>query len=418
MKKKTISIIGSQMDMGAVRKGVDMGPLAIRHAGLVQMIRDIGYQVKDCGDILPMVATSEGSPKMRYEKEINEANERLFHKVLAIHENHEFPVILGGDHSIAAGSVSATAQHCGKIGVLWIDAHEDFNDDTITPTGNIHGMPLSAVCGCGPDSLVKFTQARVDPHNLAIIGVRELDPEETKKLKSKGVSVFAISDIHNFGIRKIMEDAMSVICWYCDVEPLSDPALFARGMAHLPWAERREKVLRFRFEKDRRLCLGAGLLLAHALRHAGAYDLSLSCLPHGKPVLKNQADLHFNLSHSGTLAVCAVSDQPVGADVEILQAADPGVAAMCFRADERAWMEQSDAPEQAFTRLWTRKESYLKLLGTGLLQSPVEISVLPGEGQPAGVRFSELEHRGHMICVCAQGSRDADFREWQLTPSL
>lgn len=206
-----ISVIGSQMDMGAVRKGVDMGPLAIRHAGLVQMIRDIGYHVKDYGDILPMVATSEGSPRMRYEKEINEANERLFQRVLEIHKNHEFPVVLGGDHSIAAGSASATAQHFGKIGVLWIDAHGDFNDDTISPTGNIHGMPLSAVCGCGPDSLVKFTEARVDPHNVAIIGARELDPEETKKLKSKGVSVFAISDVHNFGIRKIMEDAIDVV---------------------------------------------------------------------------------------------------------------------------------------------------------------------------------------------------------------
>ncbi|MCR5093099.1 MAG: arginase family protein [Lachnospiraceae bacterium] len=180
LQKKTVSIIGSQMDMGAVRKGVDMGPLAIRHAGLIRMIRDIGYQVKDCGDILPMVATSEGNPRMRYEKEINEANERLFHRVLEIHEDQEFPVILGGDHSIAAGSVSAAAQHFGKIGLLWIDAHGDFNDDRITPTGNIHGMPLSAVCGCGPDSLVSFTEARVDPHNVAVIGAREMDPEEIK----------------------------------------------------------------------------------------------------------------------------------------------------------------------------------------------------------------------------------------------
>lgn len=156
MFKKTVSIVGSQMDMSAVRKGGDMGPLAIRHAGLIRMIRDIGYQVKDYGDILPMVATSEGSPQMRYEKEINEANDRQFRKVLEIHENHEFPLILGGNHSISAGSVSATAQCFGKIGVLWIDAHGDFNDDTITPTGNVHGMPLSAVCGCGPGSLVKI----------------------------------------------------------------------------------------------------------------------------------------------------------------------------------------------------------------------------------------------------------------------
>ena len=209
--KKDIGIVGSQMDLGAVRKGVDMGPLAIRHSGLVGRIREMGYEVKDYGDILPMVATSEGdNKKLRYEKEVNEANERLYKQVLQIHEAGAFPLILGGDHSIAAASVSATAQHYGDIGVIWVDAHGDFNDDTITPTGNIHGMPLSAVCGCGPDSIVKFAGKRVDPGKIAIVGARDLDPLETKKLKEKGVNVFSISDIHNFGISKIMEDAIEV----------------------------------------------------------------------------------------------------------------------------------------------------------------------------------------------------------------
>ncbi|MBP3719878.1 MAG: arginase [Clostridia bacterium] len=211
MIKKSIAVMGSQLDLGAVRKGVDMGPLAIRHAGLISKIRDIGYAVKDYGDVIPCVAESEGNPRLRYEKEINDANEKLYRKVLSAHQKGALPIILGGDHSIAAGSISATAEHCGKIGVLWIDAHGDFNDEQITPTGNIHGMPLSAVCGCGPDSLVRFTEARVDPHHTAIIGARDLDPLETKKLKSKGVSVFSISDVHNFGIRKIMEEAVSIV---------------------------------------------------------------------------------------------------------------------------------------------------------------------------------------------------------------
>ena len=210
MKNKSISIIGSQMDLGSFRKGVDMGPLAIRHAGLIQKIRDIGYTVKNCGDIVPMVATSEGSPKMRYEKEINDANERLFEKVLSLYKETSFPVILGGDHSIAAGSVSATAEHYGKIGILWIDAHGDFNDEMISPSGNIHGMPLSAVCGCGPDSLVSFTEARVDPHNVVIIGARDLDPLELKKLKEKGVKIYSINDIHTAGIRAILEEAIAI----------------------------------------------------------------------------------------------------------------------------------------------------------------------------------------------------------------
>lgn len=211
MKKKNIAIIGSQMDMGAVRKGVDMGPLAIRHSGLIGKIKDCGYTVKDCGDIIPMVATSEGSAKMRYEKEINESNKRLFDKVLEIHKENAFPVILGGDHSIAAGSIAATAEHYENIGVIWVDAHGDFNDDKISPSGNIHGMPLSALCGCGPDSIVSFTKARVNPRNTAIIGARDLDPQETVKLKEKGVNVYSISDVHNFGIRKIVEEAIEVV---------------------------------------------------------------------------------------------------------------------------------------------------------------------------------------------------------------
>ena len=207
---------------------------------------------------------------------------------------------------------------------------------------------------------------------------------------------------------------MFLICWYCNVEPLADPVMFSRNMFRLPWAERREQVIRFRFEKDRRLCLGAGLLLAHALRDAGISDLDLGRLSDGKPVLKNNPDVHFNLSHSGTLAVCAVSDQPVGADVERIQKPDAGVAALCFQTAEQEWINQSAAPDRAFTRLWTRKESYLKLIGTGLLRSPDAVSVLPGTNQPEGVRFFETEQNGHLICVCTGGNRKARFREWQI----
>ncbi|MBR6231199.1 MAG: arginase [Lachnospiraceae bacterium] len=210
MKQNSISIIGSQMDLGSFRKGVDMGPLAIRHAGLIRKIQEIGYKVRDYGDIMPMVATTEGDHKMRYEKEINDANRRLFEKVLEIYKEGSFPVILGGDHSIAAGSVSATAENYGPVGILWIDAHGDFNDESISPSGNIHGMPLSAVCGCGPDSLVSFTDARVDPHNVVIIGARDLDPPELVKLKEKGVRIYSINDVHTVGIKKILEEAIAI----------------------------------------------------------------------------------------------------------------------------------------------------------------------------------------------------------------
>ena len=204
---------------------------------------------------------------------------------------------------------------------------------------------------------------------------------------------------------------MTVTCWYCDVRPLANPSLFARGMAALPWAERREQVMRFHFEKDRLLCLGAGLLLAHALRRAGARDLSLRRLPNGKPVPVNAPGIHFNLSHSGTLAVCAVSDQSVGVDVEVIQRADPGVVAMCFQPSEQAWLNRSDDPCRAFTRLWTRKESYLKLLGTGLSHPLDSFAVLPAEKTPDGVAYYEKKIAGHLLCVCAPQSDAVIFKE-------
>ncbi|MBR6351679.1 MAG: arginase [Firmicutes bacterium] len=208
---KYIDIIGSQMDLGAVRKGVDMGPSAIRHAGLIEKIERIGYTVKDKGDVVPAVAVSQGDPKLRYEKEINASNEQLFRKVKESLDEAHFPLILGGDHSIAAGSVSAVSQHYGNIGILWIDAHGDFNDDRITLTGNMHGMPLSAVCGLGPDSMVSFSSGRVDPSHVAIIGARDIDPEEKIKLRKNGISVYSISDIHTMGIYEILVEALDVV---------------------------------------------------------------------------------------------------------------------------------------------------------------------------------------------------------------
>lgn len=210
MSNKKIGVIGSQMDMGAFRKGVDMGPLAIRHAGLLDRIREIGLDVKDYGDVTPLVAESQGDPRLRYEKEINEANERLYRKVCQVYLEGRMPLILGGDHSIAAGSASATLDEYKNVGILWVDAHGDFNDETITPSGNMHGMPLSALCGCGPESMVSFGSVRANPKNVAIIGARALDPLEKEKLKEKGVSVFSISQVHSEGIKSVIEKALAV----------------------------------------------------------------------------------------------------------------------------------------------------------------------------------------------------------------
>ncbi len=195
---------------------------------------------------------------------------------------------------------------------------------------------------------------------------------------------------------------MSVTCWYCDVRVFLDPVRFSCGMSLLPWEERREKAMRYYFEIDRCRCLGAGLLLVNALREAGVSDMKLRYLSNGKPVLANEPDVHFNLSHSGNLAVCAVSDHPVGVDVELLQDMDPGVAGMCFQPVERRWIRDAEDQARAFTRLWTRKESFLKLAGDGLSRPLTSFCVLPGQDAANGIWYAEKEETGHRICVCTR----------------
>ena len=205
-----IGIVGVQMDLGSIRKGVDMGPLAIRHAGLISRLRESGYEVQDRGDIVPLVGGGEGNPKLRFAETINEANFRLYQVIYSFYKNLQFPIILGGDHSIAAGSVAASVDYYKNIGIIWIDAHADFNDEESTPSGNLHGMPLSAVCGLGPELMVSFGKYRVNPKNVVILGARSIDPLERIKLKENGVSIFSISDIHTIGIRNVMEKAIQI----------------------------------------------------------------------------------------------------------------------------------------------------------------------------------------------------------------
>lgn len=194
----------------------------------------------------------------------------------------------------------------------------------------------------------------------------------------------------------------SLVAFY-DVAELYDARVFEAALARLPWPERRAKVGRFVFLKDRCLCLGAGLLCAQALRRAGARDLAMGYGTYGKPYLLHHPHIHFNVSHSGTMAVCVVSSVPVGIDVEERHPYDDGVARLCFVDEELAWIRQQDDASHAFTRLWTRKESYLKLLGCGLSKAANSFSALPGTYPEPGVRFAEYDVRGYSVCVCAKG---------------
>ena len=193
-KKKDIDIIGVQIDFGASQKGVAMGPLAIRYAGLKASLRQMGYSVRDKGDIIPPEDGMSLRNMIRFEQ-VNATNKQLYDTVKESLDRGHFPLVLGGDHSIAAGSVSAVAKHYedqGEIGIIWIDAHGDWNDDKSTVSGNMHGMPYSAVCGWGPSSMVDFGQT---PHfvptaHCVQVGGHDFDRAEAARMKEAGMKVF------------------------------------------------------------------------------------------------------------------------------------------------------------------------------------------------------------------------------------
>lgn len=212
-----INVLGVPMDLGSGRRGVDMGPSAIRIAGLHERLRELGNRVVDEGDldIKNMEEIRVGEMKARYLKEITRASRVLSAKVEKFMMRGHFPLVLGGDHSIAVGTISGIAAFCRrkrkKLGLLWIDAHGDINTPSTSPTGNIHGMPLAAVLGLGPKELahVAGSYKKIDPANVALVGIRSLDDGEKKHLKQTGVHVFTMPDIDRQGIHRVMKKALA-----------------------------------------------------------------------------------------------------------------------------------------------------------------------------------------------------------------
>lgn len=213
-RNRNIDIIGVQIDFGASEKGVAMGPLAIRYAGLKPDLKSMGYTVCDKGDIIPPEDGMSLRHMIKFEQ-VNATNKELYDAVTETLEAGHFPLVLGGDHSIAAGSVSAVAKHYeaqGEIGVIWIDAHGDWNDDKSTISGNMHGMPYSAVCGWGPDSMVDFGQK---PHfvptaHCVQVAGHDFDRAEAARMKEAGMNVFPIHDIDKRGMYDVMQDAIRI----------------------------------------------------------------------------------------------------------------------------------------------------------------------------------------------------------------
>ena len=207
-----IDIIGVPVDLGADRRGVDMGPSAIRYAHLQQKLEELGYTVRDEGNIEVPIAEmcSITNPKLKYIDCIVPMSRRVAGAVAASVQAGNFPLVLGGDHSLSLGSVRGAAKH-KKIGVIWIDAHADFNTDKTTPSGNIHGMPLAALTGYGEKSLVQLWDEPtpvIDPKRVAVIGARDLDAGEKVSLREAGVMVQGMEQVDRYGMVAVMEKAI------------------------------------------------------------------------------------------------------------------------------------------------------------------------------------------------------------------
>ncbi|MGB7875725.1 MAG: arginase [Anaerolineales bacterium] len=210
-----IDIIGVPIDMGADRRGVDMGPSAIRYALLQQGLEKLGYAVKDKGNIEVAIAEmcAITDPKLKYIDCIVPMAKRVAGAVATSIQRGHLPVVLGGDHSLSLGSIRGAAKH-KSIGLLWVDAHADFNTPETTPSGNIHGMPLAALCGLGDPQLVQLWEEStpvIDPGHVAIIGARDLDEGEKRNLSQAGVMVMSMEQVDRLGLVACMEKALEWI---------------------------------------------------------------------------------------------------------------------------------------------------------------------------------------------------------------
>jgi len=216
--KKAVSFLGVPLGYGASMAGVDMGPAALRVARLHQRIARLGYSVQDLGDMrLERPQTfPEVDDKLKYVREISNACEQLAVEVETILEKDQFPLILGGDHSIAIGSFAGVVSHYKKqdktIGLIWFDAHADMNTPETTPSGNIHGMPLSALLGYGAPELTNVGgfSPKLDPQLCAHVGARDIDPGERELIRKLGIRFFTMREIDERGMRACMDEAIAI----------------------------------------------------------------------------------------------------------------------------------------------------------------------------------------------------------------
>ena len=218
MRKARVSLIGAPTDIGAGTAGTRMGPEALRVAGIAEAIAGFGIDVRDCGNVAG--PANPGQPAIdgfRHLPEVVAWNTAVHDAVHAQLDADRLPILLGGDHSLAIGSISAVARHCRekgrKLRVLWFDAHADFNTAALTPTGNMHGMPVASLCGYGPRELVDMAgfAPALNPKDIRQIGIRSVDPGEKRLVHDAGIEVYDMRYIDEMGMRHAMELALALV---------------------------------------------------------------------------------------------------------------------------------------------------------------------------------------------------------------
>jgi arginase len=218
MFQSHIAILGAPLDLGAGRRGVDMGPSALRLAGLNTKLTSLGYELEDLGNVsvAQQESTPSGPESAKYLPQIAKTCTKLAEMVENILAAGNFPLVLGGDHSVAAGTVSGVSdsfrKRGEKIGLMWIDAHADMNTPDSSPSGNVHGMPLACCVGRGPRELTHiFDYApKVEGINVVLVGIRDVDQREREMVRESGVTAFTMRDIDEHGLRNVMERAIAV----------------------------------------------------------------------------------------------------------------------------------------------------------------------------------------------------------------
>jgi arginase len=214
-KPQPVAVIGAALDLGAGRRGVDMGPSAIRYAGLEQRIEELGRACIDLGNVQTAVAEAAtvGDERVRYLREIFLTCGRIADLVAEAYEGGRLPLVLGGDHSVAIGTLGGLARVAGRGGVLWIDAHGDLNRPETSPSGNVHGMVLAAAMGLAGSMFdgVGWPIPSVDPSRVALVGVRALDDGERELLRELNAIVFTMSDVDRLGIEHAIHESLERI---------------------------------------------------------------------------------------------------------------------------------------------------------------------------------------------------------------